>query len=117
MRRGRAGTAVQAHTAIASIFSRTPQSGQYRHCEMSRHCVTVRSSSCASSRPTSTVQPQSGAFVAYRLKRPCYFTTVMTRVMLMAVKPGNAGENSRSVKVPFFAPGFSTAFTCALSPS
>ena len=40
-----------------------------------------------------------------------YLTTLMTRVMLMAVKPGSAGENARSVKEPFLAPGFSTAIT------
>ncbi len=51
---------------------------------------------------------------AFLMDLPQYFgylTTLMTRVMLMAVKPGSAGENARSVKEPFLAPGFSTAIT------
>ncbi len=45
-----------------------------------------------------------------------YLTTLITRVIDMAVKPGIAGEYSSKVKVPLFAPGFNTARICAASP-
>ena len=45
-----------------------------------------------------------------------YFVTLMSRVTLMAVKPGYAGEDSRRVKVPLFLPGFNTARTWTRSP-
>ena len=57
-----------------------------------------------------------GGLVGYRVR----FTDQVsagTRVTLMTVKPGRAGENSRSVNDPLDAPGLSTAFTWALSPS
>lgn len=45
-----------------------------------------------------------------------YLTTLITRVIDIAVKPGTAGAYSCSVKVPFFAPGFNTTRICAASP-